>query len=363
MSPEPSPQTIEPDTVSGVSTFAELREAYTAYKAKHPRAHRRDAAHALGVPEATLLAATADEVVRLDDERWGDLVIDLPQLGQVKTMTRNEDFVIEQNGVYDGIELFGQVGQGVEPGFDLRIFMARWGAAFAVREETARGTRRSIQIFDRAGDSAHKCFIEPEEGVEAFATLVAEFRAAEQPGSLEFTPFPSRDHRNDEDVDQDALRRDWDAMQDTHDFFGLLGRHRVARTQALRLVSDAHAERVRADVFEAFLETVSATGLPIMIFVGNPGMIQIFSGSVRRVVRARGWLNILDPGFNLHARDDQVAEAWIVRKPVPEGIVTSLELYNAEGEDLAILFSVREDGEEECDEWRQLLAALPRAEP
>lgn len=341
---------------------SDLRAALAAYQAEHPGTHRRDAARALGVSEATLLAATVDDVVRLDDGRWAELVAALPRVGRVKTMTRNEEFVIEEIGVYDGIEFFGQVGQGVAPGFDLRIFLARWGAAFAVTEETARGTRRSIQIFDRAGASVHKCFIESGEGAAAFAELVDEFRAADQPGSLDFTPFPDKTYRPAAEVDPEAFRREWDAMRDTHDFFGLLGRHQIRRTDGLRLAGDSRAERVRADSFEAFLGQVSETGLPIMIFVGNPGMIQIYSGPVRRVVRARGWLNILDPGFNLHIRDEEIAEAWVVRKPVPEGIVTSLELYDAEGQDLAIIFSVREDGAEECDEWRGLLAGLPREE-
>lgn len=344
------------------ATATELRAAYAAYMAEHPDTHRRDAARALGVTEANLLAATVDDVVRLDDTRWAELVAALPRLGRVKTMTRNEEMVIEETGVYDGIEFFGQVGQGVAPGFDLRIFLARWGAAFAVREETQRGTRRSIQIFDTAGASVHKCFIESDEGGAAFDGLVAEFRAAEQPGALEFRPFPAPKHVPATEVDQEAFRKEWDAMRDTHDFFGLLGRYRLKRTDGLRIAGTERAEQLRADSFEEFLNLVAEAGLPIMIFVGNPGMIQIYSGPVQRVVRARGWLNILQPNFNLHARDQAIAEAWVVRKPVPEGIVTSLELYNAAGEDVAIIFSVREDGVEESGEWRELLSHLPRVE-
>jgi len=341
---------------------SELRAAYAAYMAEHPGTHRRDAARALGVTEANLLVATVDDVVRLDDNRWADLVAALPRLGRVKTMTRNEEMVIEETGVYDGIEFFGQVGQGVAPGFDLRIFLARWGAAFAVREETPRGTRRSIQIFDTAGASVHKCFIESDEGVAAFDQLVAEFRAAEQPGSVEFTPFPPKTFRPVEEIDQEAFRKEWDGMKDTHDFFGLLGRYRIKRTDGMRIAGKERAEQVQSDCFEKFLELVSEAGLSVMIFIGNPGMIQIYHGPVNRVVRARGWLNILEPNFNLHAKDEAIAEAWIVRKPVPEGYVTSLELYNAAGEEVAIIFSNREDGVEESDAWRQLLASLPRVE-
>lgn len=340
----------------------ELRAAYEAFIAENPGTHRRDAARALGVSEAVLIASTIDDVVRLDDTRWADLVAALPRLGHVKTMTRNEEFVIEETGVYDNIEFFGQVGQGVAPGFDLRIFLARWGAAFAVTEETRRGTRRSIQIFDGAGSSVHKCFVESDEGIAPFEAIVEEFRAEEQPGALEFEPFPKSTYRPVEEIDQEAFRKEWDEMRDTHDFFGLLGRHRVRRTDGLRIAGESRAQRLEDNVFEDFLNQAAEKEIPLMFFVGNPGMIQIYSGPINRVVRARGWLNILDPGFNLHARDQDIAEAWVVRKPVPEGYVTSLELYNAAGEDVAIIFSVRDDGVEESAEWRELVAGLPRKE-
>jgi hypothetical protein len=43
------------------------------------------------------------------------------------------------------------------------------------------------------------------------------------------------------------------------------------------------------------------------------------------------WLNVLDPGFNLHLREDLIASAWIVRKPTADGVVSSLELFDAGG--------------------------------
>ena len=54
------------------------------------------------------------------------------------------------------------------------------------------------------------------------------------------------------------------------------------------------------------LEGAAAAELPVMIFVGNPGCVQIHSGPVRRIEVMGPWLNVLDPRFNLHLREDLI---------------------------------------------------------
>ena len=100
-----------------------------------------------------------------------------------------------------------------------------------------------------------------------------------------------------------------------------------------------------------------------MIFVGNPGCIQIHTGPVHRVERMGPWLNVLDPGFNLHARTDLVGEVWRVRKPTRDGIVTSIELFDTKGRELAQLFGERKPGKPELPEWRAMAESLPTLNP
>ena len=71
------------------------------------------------------------------------------------------------------------------------------------------------------------------------------------------------------------------------------------------------------------------------------------------------WVNVLDPGFSLHLREDRVAQTWLVRKPTADGIVTSVELFDAQGETIAMFFGERKPGTPEIAPWRELLAALP----
>src|SRR5690625_7999422 len=71
------------------------------------------------------------------------------------------------------------------------------------------------------------------------------------------------------------------------------------------------------------LEAAAAREVPIMVFVGNKGMIQIHSGPVKKVKILNEWINILDPGFNLHLRSNLISETWVVEKPTEDGVVTS----------------------------------------
>jgi putative hemin transport protein len=167
---------------------------------------------------------------------------------------------------------------------------------------------------------------------------------------------PPKPETPDEQVDAVAFQAAWAALRDTHEFFGLLRRHGVTRTQALRLASPEFAQTVEPGTAQELLLRAAQQGVPIMVFVGNPGMIQIHSGPVRRVELMGPWLNVLDPGFNLHLREDHIASAWLVRKPTVDGLVSSLELFDSAGRTIAMFFGERKPGQAERCEWRELLA-------
>jgi putative hemin transport protein len=147
-------------------------------------------------------------------------------------------------------------------------------------------------------------------------------------------------------------------MKDTHEFFGLTRRFGVGRTQAFRLAPEGYARRVTVNSFREMLERSAETELPIMVFVNNPGCIQIHSGPVKRLVETGHWFNVLDPGFNLHADVTQVGEAWHVRKPTADGDVNSLELFDGNGGLLAMLFGARKPGKPELAEWTAMAAGF-----
>lgn len=95
-----------------------------------------------------------------------------------------------------------------------------------------------------------------------------------------------------------------------------------------------------------------------MIFVGNRGCVQIFTGVVEKLTPMKGWLNIFNPTFTLHLLEETIAETWVTRKPTADGHVTSLELFAADGTQIAQLYGQRTEGEPEQSRWRRQIDAL-----
>ena len=68
--------------------------------------------------------------------------------------------------------------------------------------------------------------------------------------------------------------------------------------------------------------------------------------------------SVLDPGFQLHLNEALIGQAWVVEKPTTDGIVTALELIDAEGGIIARLFGKRKPGQPEREDWRAILHGL-----
>jgi putative hemin transport protein len=329
-------------------------------------ARARDVAAALGVPEAALLGACCGaagpvQVTRLRPE-FEAILGAMPSLGAVKTITRNETVVLEVEGAYGGVEFFGAMGQSVSD-IDLRIFVRRWAHGFLVVEETRKQPRRSLQFFDAHGTAIHKVYATDETREEALQALIEAYRSSDQQPSIRFEPRPAAEPPAPDDaIDRAGLREAWLAMKDTHEFFGLLRRFGVERQQALRLVGDDLAAPLEPGCMETLLRRASEGEVPLMVFVGNAGLIQIHTGVPRRIVEMDGWLNVMDPRFNLHVRSPELAAAWRVRKPTVDGIVTAVEFYDRAGEQVALFNGKRKPGSPEFPAWRSLADGLPRAD-
>jgi putative hemin transport protein len=335
----------------------DLSAEWAALRAVEPKLRIRDAAARLGVSEAELLV-TGRDVIRLRPD-WPELFEAFKSLGRVMSLTRNEHAVHERKGLFREIGFFagGAMGQVVGPDIDLRIFPPQWAAVFAVRANAETGAHDSVQIFGTDGVALHKVFLVEEGSRAAFEDLIVDFEA----GGREFTALPVAAEpadRPDEEVDVEGFRAAWRALEDTHHFFGLLKRFRLGRVQALRLVGAEFARPLSNGAAGGVLRRAAADQLPIMVFVGNRGCIQIHTGAVEKIVSYGEWINVLDADFNLHLRESGVAFAWLVRKPTRDGIVTSVELYDAAGGNVALFFGRRKPGGAEDPAWRVLAEGL-----
>ena len=136
----------------------------------------RDAAAALGVPEAALIEARrrSGAAVRLArpeaPEGFGRVLARLPEAGEVMALTRNETAVHEKVGRFAPPDLDGALGQVVGD-IDLRLFLQHWRLGYAVSE----GPLRSLQFFDAGGTAIHKVYRREATDGAAFERIVADF--------------------------------------------------------------------------------------------------------------------------------------------------------------------------------------------
>ena len=334
-----------------------LKEKWNALKAEQPQLRIRNAADALSVSEGELLSTQVGEEVTVLKPDFPAILSEIESLGKVMALTRNDQCVHERKGVYlngDFSSPHAQLFVGED--IDLRIFLSQWKFAFAVVE----GDKKSLQFFGKDGLAIHKIYLTKDSNPEAFDALVEKFKAEEQPTGIQTEAIaPKAPEKPDSEIDVAGFQTAWKELKDTHDFFMMLRKFGVSRVQALRLAPDAtFAKKIDNEKVVSLLEQASARDLPIMVFVGNRGNIQIHTGNVKKVMWHGPWFNVLDPNFNLHLDTSRIADTWVVRKPTDDGMVTAVEVFDKNGEIIVQFFGKRKPGIPELETWRDLVAEL-----
>lgn len=341
-------------------TKAEIRKSAAELKEEQPKLRAVNLAEQLGISEAELVSAN-EKATRLTED-WEGIFKAVESLGYVMALTRNKSVVHERKGEYHNISFEGHVGLVLDPNIDLRIFQNRFGFVFAVPVESPRGTLRSIQFFDKKGKAAHKIYLMNKEHIQDYETLVQDFKHSDQESELEFHPSPSRPaHSNgntEHEFNAEAFLSDWSELKDTHDFYPLLMKHKVERTKALEVAEGRFTLKVDNSVTEMMLNKAAEEQVSIMVFVSSGPVIQIHTGEVEKIKKMDNWLNVLDSEFNLHLREDHIAHSWVVEKPTEDGIVTSLEIFDEDRNNIATFFGARKPGKPELETWRSLIAEI-----
>lgn len=337
-------------------TTITLKEQYAQFRKENPKARIRDAAKQLGVSEAELVAVS-DTAIRLQDD-VKEILKEVPSLGYVMALTRNDFAVHERKGEYRKVGINGHIGLVVNPDIDLRLFLHAWKFAFAVDE----GGRQSLQFFGKDGEAIHKIYLQDESSLSAYKEIIKKFKRVNgrEPLQIELAS-PKPIEKLDSEIDIKGFQEAWLALKDTHDFHSLLRNYGVSRTQAMRLAPEGHAQKIDLPVLKAILEQVSERALEIMVFIGNKGCIQIHTGLAQKLLQTGPWFNVLDPEFNMHLREDAIENIWVVKKPTDDGLVTSIEVYDAVGDIIVQFFGKRKPGLPEREDWRAVIADFTAA--
>ncbi|MBQ0330450.1 hemin-degrading factor [Providencia rettgeri] len=339
---------------------------YQKIRKEHKGIYAREIAAQLNISEAQLLHCRVgqDNVQRLSG-KMPDILQSLASIGVAKGVTRNEYAVNIQIGQYDNARLSSHVGLFLNPrALDLRMFFAQWRSAFSLVEETTEGLCHSIQFFDKHGDALHKVFTTKSTNLDAWQTLIKQYITSEnRPLTIhEVKPFSERSI--DRELAQ-KLEQEWRNMTDVHQFFTILKNNNLSRQQVFRVVSRKLAWQVPRSALSGLLSLAHQAQNEIMLFVGNRGCVQIFTGKISEITSLTventqtHWLNIIGPNCKLHIIENGIAECWVTRKPTKDGFVTSLEVFDTQGNQIIQMYGQRTEGTPEQDEWCKQVLALP----
>ncbi|KUP91960.1 hemin-degrading factor [Tritonibacter horizontis] len=336
-------------------------EEIRALRAENSTARARDFCDSHDISEAQLVASQVGQGVTRVAAHPDQLMPQIERLGEVMALTRNASCVHERVGHYGNYRSGPHAAMILQPEIDLRLFPSHWTSAFALESETETGFKRSIQVFDAAGDAVHKIHLRETSNHDAWAEVVATLATgdlSDQQTVAERKP-PEAPKANLEKLD--VLRTEWARMTDTHQFMRLTSKLRMNRLGAYRHVGEPFVQPLETGAVDAALQAVAGTGTEIMIFVGNKGCIQIHGGPIEHLRAMGPWQNVMDPRFNLHLRLDHIAEVYAVTKPTQRGPAVSVEAFDAEGSIILQIFGRKTDAQDSRPAWEEVVAALPHS--
>jgi putative hemin transport protein len=337
-------------------------EDIRAARIEHAKLRERDLADKLGITEAQLIAAHTGQGVTHIAPHPDNIIGIASQLGEVMALTRNISCVNEKVGHYGNYTSGAHAAMVLNDRIDLRLFPSHWCHAFMVEKATDTGTRRSLQVFDAAGDAVHKIFMRDEAKIAAWDAAKTALALPEQPTHLELAGRAPTEAAKSNPEKLDVLKSEWGKMTDTHQFMRLTSKLRMNRLGAYRIAGAPFVRPLATSAIDRMLNDVQAAGIEVMVFVGNRGCIQIHTGPIETLTPMGPWQNVMDPGFNLHLRPDHIAEVYAVDKPTQRGKAVSVEAFDADGGLIFQVFGVRKDDYDSRPAWREIVANLPALE-
>lgn len=367
---------------------AMIRESYTHLISPSPL-RNIDAACTLGISEGALLNAFQVKKMpaKVDDfftcmsdflmstnlpmvsipleKDWAGVLREIRDFGEVMALTRNSGAVHEKIGVYPVLQEEGNVGI-FHGEIDLRIYFDHWAAGYFLIEKKQGKLFPSLQFFNKFGIAIHKIYFKENDleiRLNLFLRKYVKYIAQKSYVDLISSRFETVDLSGFQparhiSLKPEIFKREWSSMRDTHDFSKLLQGFDLTRLEALQLVGSEFAQELELEAIEDVLRASAQERISIMVFVGNESALQIHTGLIHNIAKYSSWLNILDGSFNFHLREKLVSKVWLVRKPTVDGVITSIEVFDAKGEVITMIFGERQPGHPQKCDWIQLVNTL-----
>lgn len=347
----------------------ELWQQYQALKVKIPMLFPTEGATALGVSEFELMLASPYS--QYIGDQCKAVLKQFETFGDMESIVRNELAVHEKTAPYHNLKLGEKMGLALNVGgLDLRFFMWQWQHMLAVTD-TSRADKPSysIQFYNAQGAAIDKVYLRElsDENISRWQAMIQE---QQQTVSNDTLTLEAQEPLNDwrykalSEEERAQLQQGWQAMTDVHQFHSLLKNLDIDRASSYHQAPEQMTQQLDISAVEAVFEQARDAKCPIMIFVGNSGLVQIQTGTVQTLKRMGDWFNILDKdhnNFTLHLKDKALEQVWSVKRPTKDGIVTCIEGFDGHGISIFSVFGQRIEGTPELEAWQQIVAKVTEA--
>ena len=343
-----------------------LWQQYQALKEKTPMLFPTEGATALGVSEFELMLASPYS--QYIGNQCKAVLKQFETFGDMESIVRNELAVHEKMAPYHNLKLGEKMGLALNVGgLDLRFFMWQWQHMLAVTD-TSRADKPSysIQFYNAQGAAIDKVYLRElsDENIANWQALIAPQQQTVNTETLTLevqAPLSEWRYKALNEEAREQLQQGWQAMTDVHQFHSLLKNIDIDRASSYHQAPDQMTQQLDISAVEAVFMHARDAKCPIMIFVGNSGLVQIQTGTVQTLKRMGDWFNILDKDhndFTLHLKDRALAQVWCVKRPTKDGIVTCIEGFDGHGVSIFSVFGQRLEDTPELAEWQQIVATV-----
>ncbi|HCR86683.1 MULTISPECIES: ChuX/HutX family heme-like substrate-binding protein [Psychrobacter] len=343
-----------------------LWQQYQALKEKIPMLFPTEGATALGVSEFELMLASPYS--QYIGNQCKAVLKQFETFGDMESIVRNELAVHEKMAPYHNLKLGEKMGLALNVGgLDLRFFMWQWQHMLAVTD-TSRADKPSysIQFYNAQGAAIDKVYLRElsDENIANWQALIAPQQQTVNTETLTLevqAPLSEWRYKALNEEAREQLQQGWQAMTDVHQFHSLLKNIDIDRASSYHQAPDQMTQQLDISAVEAVFMHARDAKCPIMIFVGNSGLVQIQTGTVQTLKRMGDWFNILDKDhndFTLHLKDRALAQVWCVKRPTKDGIVTCIEGFDGHGVSIFSVFGQRLEDTPELAEWQQIVATV-----
>lgn len=286
---------------------------------------------------------------------WVKLLLHLTRLGSTLFVSHQGDTSHEKLLQMYKLALSGGIASIEDQHGSLELDLRYWHCGFVTYTgHSLPSACVSLHFFDINGCLLHSIY--PTLSLSELGSDFLHNLYDDQPYQDEFLLPPQKPRRrNLRYVDTASLSGHWRHLKSCSAIPVILQKHGVSRLEAIRLLAPEFSTRLKNRSLRHLLKQISKQQLDIKLSLHNNGVRQSHLGRIQQEADLSINCRSGDAYFRLELDDKAVYSTWLVHKPVEDHTVSSLEVYNAQGELMLMLSAHLTENTQHTSPWDALL--------